>query len=136
MPRWLKRTLTIVLGLFAAFVATGLIESLNMMLFPAPEGLDPHRPEDLRKLMAEMPVGAFLVVLLAWATGSFCGAFVAVRWGPERKFWPAWVIGSIQLLAGVSMLLMIPHPAWFAVIGLASFLPMAALGGSLARRGC
>lgn len=134
MPGWLKRTLTLVLGLIAAFVATGLIESLNMLLFPTPAGLDPQRPEDLRKLMAVMPVGAFLVVLLAWAAGSFCGSFVAVRWGPERKFWPAWVIGSIQLLAGLLMVLMIPHPVWFTVIGLALFLPMAALGGNLARR--
>lgn len=129
----MRRVLTLLLGVLTAFIVTFAIELMNQLLYTLPPELDHRRPEDLQKMIDLMPFGAALIVLLAWSVGTGCGAYVAVRLGPGRKFWPAWVIGGIQLLAGISMLLIARHPVWFSVVGVLEFLPSAMLGGKLAQ---
>jgi hypothetical protein len=77
-------------------------------------------------------IGAFVSVLVSWALGAFAGGWVAARLAPSKKIVFGLVIGAFGLVAAIFNMLMIPHPAWVWVVGLAEFIPAAYLGARLA----
>jgi len=77
-----------ILAVIAGFVAAGavmiVIETVNgHVLYPELGKMaeDMTDREAIRALMANGPVGAFLVVLFGWALGSLVGGFLAARIG-------------------------------------------------------
>lgn len=97
-------------GLVAGIVVVGLVESAGHMIFPPPPGANVSDPETLRAIMGDVPLGAKIAVLVAWAAGVFAGgglaAFIA------RRAWPAWAIGALLMAAGAWTMMLIPHPLW------------------------
>ncbi len=83
----------------------------------------------------QVPLGAMVFVILAYAAGSFGGGWVAARLAAARKLRHALVVGGVLMLAGVSNLVTIPHPTWMVIATLVVFLPLAYAGGRLAQRG-
>ena len=121
-------------GLVAGWLTTFLIEQGNTLLWPPPAGLDPHNVQDIAAIMAAMPTIALVALVFAWLAGAFVGGFVAAKIATR---WPlaAAVFPGLLILAGVvGMILMIPHPKWVSAMGLLLSVPMALLGGYLARR--
>jgi len=59
-----------------------------------------------------LPLGAFLMVLLAWALGTFAGSFVAARVACCAPIVHGMIISLLFLVAGIVNMLMIPHPVW------------------------
>ncbi len=102
------------------------------MLYPMPDGLDPSDPESIKAAMQKVPAGALVGVLISWAFGAFAGAWVAARLAPLNKLLFGLGIGALGVLAAVADMLMIPHPAWMWVLGVAEFIPAAYLGARLA----
>jgi hypothetical protein len=129
-----KRILAVVLGLLAGFAVTGLVEALSSVLYPLPPGFDMNDMEAFRRHVEGLPIGAFLIVLVAHELGAFAGGFACARLAGVP--WPVGpiVVGTLLMAAGVVNLLTIPHPAWFVVVDLLAYLPMAILGGQLGRR--
>ena len=78
MDQSLPRT---ILGVVAGVIAGGVIvfatEAVGHSLFPPPPAINLADPEDVKRLMASLPAGAFAFVLAGWFLGSFAGAFVA-----------------------------------------------------------
>jgi hypothetical protein len=124
----LRGVLALVLGVVAAVAATMVTELAGHMVFPTPHGLNHHDPASL----GSIPIGALVFILVAWAVGTFAGAWVAARVAPGGKLVFGLAIGALFLLAGVAMMLSIPHPLWMWVIGVAEVLPAAYLGARLA----
>jgi hypothetical protein len=91
-----------------------------------------RRREAVRKILAEAPAGALLVVVFGWMLGSFAGGFVTTRIARRRGVVPALVLGGLLTLAGIANNLMLPPPAWFWILSLIVFLPMAYLGARIA----
>jgi len=126
----------VIAGFVAASVVMVIVESINgHVLYPelgkAAQGVTDK--EAMRALMAGAPVGAFLVVLIGWALGSFVGGFVAARIAPASPLAHALVLGGLLTLAGVANNLLIPPPGWFWIPTLLVFLPGACAGASVAR---
>jgi MFS family permease len=135
MGKIVRSMLAVIAGFVAATAVMILTESLNgRVLYPelgkAAEGMTDR--EAIRALMATAPVGAFLVVLLGWALGSFVGGFLAARIGRNSPVAHALVLGVLLTLAGIANNLMIPPPAWFWLPTLVAFLPAAIVGARLA----
>ncbi|KFL35692.1 hypothetical protein [Arenimonas donghaensis] len=120
-------------ALVAGFVVAG-IESLGHAVYPPPAGLDPGDMEQLKALVATLPVGALLFVVFAWAAGAYAGGLVAARIAPAHRALLAGVIGALVLAAVVANLLMIPHPPWVAVVGVLAVLVATALAAMVGRR--
>lgn len=116
----------------AGALVVGLLEALGHWLYPPPPGLDLHNPEALRAIIDKLPRGAVLMVLIAWAGGSFCGGLVAALVAKTRKTIHAMIVGCLQMLAGGATMLWIPHPAWFVVTSFLIVVPSAWVGASLA----
>ena len=91
--------------------------------------------EALRELLAQAPVGAFLVVLLGWALGSLVGGYLAAKLASSNPMKHAMVVGLLLTLAGIGNNLMIPPPAWFWLPTLLVFIPAAWAGARLAPAG-
>jgi hypothetical protein len=68
------------------------------------------------------------LVLAGWVLGSFLCGFV-IKWISKsyNKTLPI-IAGSILTLSAVANFFAIPHPIWFIVVGLLSFIPSTLLG--------
>ena len=81
-----------------------------------------------------IPTGALLTVRLAWAVGTFAGAWLAARLAPAAKRSHGMAIGALFLLFTAGNLAAFPHPAWFWALSLAAIQPAAFLGARLGAR--
>jgi hypothetical protein len=84
--------------------------------------------------MAALPRAALLLVLVGWALGTFAGAYVAGRLARRVPIAHGLVVGVLFLAAGVANMLMLPHPIWMWMAGVAAFLAGGYGGGRLAAR--
>jgi len=123
----LRRVLAVSAGVIGGSAVIWLLEMFGYMMFPGPEGMDTADPEAMRQLMKEVPVAAFVVILLAYAAGSFAGGWIALAIGEKMK--DAMITGVVLLGFGIVNLMLVPHPLWFTLISVLLYLPFAYLGG-------
>lgn len=76
--------------------------------------------------------GALIWSLLIGTVSTIIGGFIAARFGKLAPYKNSAVVGVIGLIAGV--LLEGGAPLWFNIIGFASVIPAALLGGYLVAR--
>lgn len=129
----LKSSLAVVAGIIGGSAVIWLLEMLGHVIFPTPEGLDLTNPEAIRQHMYSIPLGSFIVVLIAYAAGSFTGGWIAVAIGEKVR--DAVIVGIVLLTFGIINLVMIPHPTWFMVVDVLLYVPFAYVGG-LTKAGC
>lgn len=130
-----KKLLAIFAGMVAGVITVGIVETAGHALFPPPAGMDVTNPEILKSMMSQLPLGAKLTVIVAWALGSLVAGLVAGRIAGTDGLIPALIAGSFLLAGGIYSLVTIPHPVWMAVLGVALPLPMAWLGSKMMRPG-
>lgn len=136
MAKAIRSVLAILAGLVAGFITVGLIESANAFLYPAPAGVDLARDQEaFIRYVSQLPVTAFLIVVVAEWLGVFLASWVAARLAGRAETIHGLVVGTFFLLATLINLLTIPHPVWMWVLGLGGPLPLAFLGSRLAVRG-
>lgn len=132
--KFLRYLLALVAGvLVAGFIVAG-IEALGHAVYPPPAGLDPNDMQQLAAAVDAMPVGALLFVALAWVAGAYVGGVVAARLAPGHRGLMAGVIGALILAGAVAMLVMIPHPLWFAIAAVIAVLAATTLAAWAGRR--
>lgn len=129
-----RRVLSVFAGLLAGFFVVAIVEALNSRLHPWPADLDKSDLEAIRLHIASLPAAAFAVVWLAHALGALVAGFVCVA--ISRAMWRVGpiVLGVLLLSAGVTNLVMIPHPWAFAIADVLVYIPAALFGGALATR--
>jgi len=84
-------------------------------------------------LIAQMPAMALGMVLVAYAFGTFLGAFTATTISRAHKRGVAITVGVVMLALVALNFSAIPHPTWMVVAGLAIPLPFALLAWRLGR---
>jgi hypothetical protein len=113
------------------------IELLNERLFHFMQDVDTSNTDALRAAVANLPLRAFLLLLVGYFIGTFCGAWVAARLTPGRLLantWPmahAMSVGLVVLIAGLPTLFGLPHPPWFYLAYFIVFPLAAYLAGWL-----
>ena len=124
--------LSILAGLLAGAITVYLVEMVGHSIYPPPEGFDFDDPEQLKELMNIMPLGALVFVIVGWATGALLAGFTSTAILIEKRIMGALITGGAFMMFGLAMLIMIPHPTWFAIAGMAVYLPSAYIGGKIA----
>jgi hypothetical protein len=78
----------------------------------------------------------YLFPFLAHAIGTLISAVLITRFLKSQQFVFAMMAGILFLLAGISMVIMLPEtPIWFVLVDLiGAYIPMAYLGNRIARR--
>ena len=133
----LKNVASVILGFIVASVVMMLVEMLNgHVLYPelSKAARAATNPEAVRALMASVPTGAMVVVLLGWLLGGVAGGWVTGRIAAAAGLRHALILGVLLTLAGIANNLMLPPPLWFWVAGMLVLGPAAYLGGVLAGR--
>ena len=128
-----RTVLGVVAGLATMFVVIMLVELLGAQLFPPPEGIDMRDPEGLASAMAQMPLGALALVVVAWVLGAFARGWVAPKVSAAHPRAAAVTVALAVVAGVVMMVLSFPHPLWMTVLGLALPVPVALAGARLAR---
>ena len=133
-----KAILGTVAGVIVGGIMVGFSEKIGHSFYPPPEGLDFNDPVVLKELIATLPVGAFLFVLLAYGLGAIAGSITGGLIGGRNA---AVIAGAILCLFGFMTLLMIPHPIWFGpsvlvVNGLGTILGLQVNKAIRGNKGC
>lgn len=127
----MRSVLAVLAGLAVMVVMVALVEVIGHAVFPfpLPEGLDPKDPATIAAVLPNMPTGALLFPLLAYAAGSFLGAGTATAISRGHKRGAAIVVGSAMLVLVAANFAMLPvHPTWMVITGVLVPLPFALLG--------
>ncbi len=112
-------------GILAGLVVIGCVEAVSHFMY-APDILpDRNDPKAMAAFIAAMPVGAFLMVLLAYVAGVFAGSWTACKIAREKPLLYAGIIGGLVLLGAAANFFVIPHPLWF-IISCVVAIPLAA----------
>jgi hypothetical protein len=127
-----RSVLAVLGGAVVAVVLIAIVEAVSSAIYPLPPGLDIHDHEAMRQHIDTLPIGAFLLVLAAWAIGSFGGSWVAARLATRVRLVHGLVVGALFLLAGIMTMLTIPHPWWMWVGGILALGGCSYLGARLA----
>ena len=130
----LKSVLSIVIGVLAGVTGIMLMEMVGHSIYAPLEGVNYEDPIAVAAMVAKMPIGALLMVILGFVVGAFAGGLVAGFIKPKAQHYQPVVVGGILTVFGLMNLLMIPHPWWFWVASLACFIPMAFIGGKIASK--
>ena len=128
----MRNFLSVAGGVIAGAVIVTLVQWLGHRMYAPPSGMDFSDPEAVRAMMKEIPRGALVMVLVAWALGAFVGGWVAAHFAKSFPLRAALTVGGVLLLFGVMTMVSLPHPLWFWVVGIILFLPLAHLGGKIA----
>jgi hypothetical protein len=117
---------------FAGVVVAGLIvwlvEMLGHTVYPVPPELDMSDLDTLREYIAGLPTGAFAFVAAGWFLGTLGGVLTACRIGTASPMVFTMVVTGLMLFATAYNLVVIPHPLWFSITGVAGILVAAWLG--------
>ena len=125
-----RGVVAVILGLLLAFAITFAVEAVNGMVYPPPPGTDFADPESVKAMMAVMPRAALIVVLAGWLVSVLAGTALAARFAWPAG-WPPLTVGILLLAAAVMNMYVIPHPAWFWVVGVAIYPVATWLGARL-----
>jgi hypothetical protein len=124
----LKRILSIVAAIATAAITFFIFESFTHKLFPLPAGTDVNNIESINAAMKHAPFGAFAILLLGYAVGSFLGGIVLRKLLPQYDRIKPAIVGVVLTITGALNFFSFYHPIWVIIIGLLLFLPCVFLG--------
>ena len=124
----LRKVGAVLAGVIAGFVVMSLIQAFGHYLFPVNMEEFSQNPS-MTEVMSSIPAGALLFVLLAYAIGSFVAGLLATFIMERKTLQQAITCGIIFTVLGLINLFMFPHPVWFSIISLITYVPLAWLGG-------
>lgn len=116
-----RSVLAVLAGVFAAGATVALFETVGHLIWPPPAEFLTGDLEKMRGAIHKVPIGSVLSVLLAWTVGTAVGSALTMRLAPRARLPHAVLVGGIMLGAGAANLYLLPHPVWFAVLGVAAF---------------
>ena len=122
-------------GVAGILVAVGLVWMVEMVghsVYPPPPNLDFSDTEAIRAYLSNVPLTAFLFIGGAWFIAALGGTFAACKIGRAKPLIFSMVVGGFVLIATMANLVMIPHPLWFSLTGIAGVVVGAWLGMVLA----
>jgi hypothetical protein len=114
-----------VAGVGSAFLVIAAVELVAHAVYAPSVMPDTSTPEAMAAYIGSMPLGAFLLVLLAYVAGTVVGGFVGIAIARRHAMRFACLAGGLILLASIANLVAIPHPTWFVIATLVD-VPLAA----------
>lgn len=122
-----RKVLAVIAALVAGSLAITVVETIAHQFIP-PGPVDPRS----RLPLNPPTVSMMMTVIVGWAVGALVAGFTATKIA-RAGYGPAVSVGLLLTGAGLAMLMMIPSPVWFWIVGLGQFVPMALLGFRLVR---
>lgn len=115
----IRKIAAVVVGILLTSLVVGLVQQLGHYLYPLPAGTDPNDPEAIKKYVENAPFLAVFFVIISYAAGAFTGGFVSTKIANDGKKIYALIIGVLFLFTSIYMMVTIPSPIWFWILGIA-----------------
>jgi len=129
-----RSILAVLAGIFAGGFLVFLIEIPGMLMHPLPPGADMNDVEVLRSHLEKAPLGALVLVAIAWTLGPLVGSWLAATIAGRAFLGHGVIVGMFFLAADVLNIRSLPHPAWLNVVGVVAPILASWLGAFLAQR--
>lgn len=130
----LRAFFPVLAGIIASMLMIGLIESLQHYMYPE-FVIDPEMSkEKMKEAIQQLPIGAILMIALAWVVGSFVGCGLITALDKSASIWRAMIPGFLTLFGCIINFFAIPHPLWFVLLSFPA-VAIAAYLGQLVGRG-
>ena len=131
----LRNILAVITGIIIGSIVNMSIINISGTIIPPPEGADITTMEGLKTTMHLFKPIHFLFPFLAHALGTLVGAILAAMIAANHKMKFALVIGLFFLIGGITNILLLPSPTWFAMVDIGgAYIPMAWMGATLVNR--
>ena len=130
MSPLVRRIVAVIAAFVSASAIVMLLEWCAARWFPI-AGVDPAQREQLEAAMRDgrVPFGAMALVATGWIVAALVGATVALKVGREGGRGATVIFAVLFTLACVANLLMLPHPIWMWVVGVAVVPGVAMVAG-------
>lgn len=128
-----RSILAVLAGVLVMGITVAAVQWLGHSIFPPPPGVDPTNHDAMIALISSMPVMALAFVLIAYAFGTFLGAYTAATISLAHRRGVALVVATVMLALIAMNFAMIPHPTWMVVLGVLIPFPFALLAWKLAK---
>lgn len=129
-----KNVWAVVLGAISAIVVVSLGEAMLPLLYSFPANVDINDKAAVGKMIAAMPVAAFLLLLLIHVLAAFAGGVVASLASKRVTFRPPLIVGVILIISAIINMIKLPHPVWFMVANIAIYIPFVYFGYMVVRK--
>ena len=127
-PRF-KNALAVGTGILVGSFVNMAIISISDSVIPPPTNIDVSTTEGLKAAMHLFQPKHFLFPFMSHAFGTFVGSMIATKIALTHQKVPAMLVGIFFLFGGITTILMLPSPLWFAITDIiGAYLPMAYLG--------
>jgi hypothetical protein len=110
--------ITLLQATLIGMVTVAFTENIGSLWWSPPPGVDLSKPAEVAKLMSKIPLANKVLVTLAWVLGPAVASGWAARRDPENGLIVGALCGVLFTSMTLANLMMIPHPAWMAAIGL------------------
>ncbi|PCJ82266.1 MAG: hypothetical protein COA49_01860 [Bacteroidetes bacterium] len=129
---FLRNIVSVIIGIAVGGLVVFLIERSGHEMFSVYSNVpDIGEKEAFSTFVGNLPIKAFLLLLLAHSLGTVIAAFIATLLSGLSRPIPAITIGVLMLSAGVINLISIPHPVWYQISEIILYFPAALLGYKL-----
>lgn len=118
--------LAIIVGVISGGIFVGLFEYIGHQLFPT--DLQPgSTPEEIKTYLETAPIGALVSVVVAWFLGSLGGAIIGRLLDKSRSIVTVILICLLLMSMTILNFLVIPHPLWMMISGIAVYFLSATI---------
>jgi len=114
----LRQILAVVVGLIVGSIGITIVENIGHQLYPPPAGTDSNNREALKEYVGKAPFMALFFIIIAYALAAFVSGFTATKISNSGKHTAAVICGSIFLLITIYMMVSLPTPIWFWILGI------------------
>ena len=123
-----KYVLPVVVGSMSGMMLIIFGEMAIHHLYPLPNGTDLYDVDSVAKYIAQLPLNAFILLLLNYSICSFFAGLAATLLSKRITTTPPLVVGAVLTLAGLYNVINLPQPLWFSILNLLVYLPFVYLG--------
>jgi hypothetical protein len=128
----LRSILAVVVGILVMGITVAAVQWLGHSIFPLPP-VDINDRAAMDAAIAAMPAMALGFVLIAYAFGTFLGAYTASTISLAHKRGVALTLAVVMLALIVLNFMSFTHPVWMVAIGVLIPFPFALLAWKLAK---
>ena len=114
----LRRILAVLAGIIVGSLCITGVENIGHYLYPPPAKAGAGDMNALKVYVSEAPFMALFFIILAYALAAVASGFTASKISNNGKYTAAVICGIIFLLITIYMMVSLPTPIWFWILGI------------------
>lgn len=127
----MRSILSIIAGIAVGILAFFFLEMINLSLYPIPTDLDMNNKLAVDEYIHSLPYSAFVMIVFAYALGTFLASFIAGMVARRNRFWFGVIAGAAMLAYAAYKVFNVTHPALISSLILSLSLLAGLLGARL-----